>query len=124
MIGEDANGAAPTEPDTTKVESVFESPQWLQDLLQPLEANPWVYAAVVGGGLLVLLWLIHLFFRFLVVRPLAGSGIFDLALIPVSDLVQTMVIPERLDALSIVVGVAVQLLPDLDRSFMTWPTGR
>lgn len=119
MIGEDANGAAPTEPDTTKVESVFESPQWLQDLLQPLEANPWVYAAVVGGGLLVLLWLIHLFFRFLVVRPLAGSGIFGISRwIPVSDLVQTKVISSVSTLLSIVVvGVAVQLLPDLDRSF-------
>ena len=46
---------------------------WLGDLLKPFEGSPLIYAVVVSGALLLLLWLAHLFFRFAVIRPLVGS---------------------------------------------------
>ena len=105
---------------TDSAKSVFESPQWLEDLLRPLEASPILYSVVVGGVLLLLLWLIHLFFRFVIVRPLAGSGVFKVSRwIPVSDLVQTKVLSSVSTLLSImVVGIFLQLLPGIDEHFI------
>jgi hypothetical protein len=43
---------------------------WLTELLGPLQGNPIAYSAVVGSSLLVLLWLVHLFIRFVLSRSL------------------------------------------------------
>ena len=89
MLRDDGTEKITSPPGADGSPSFFASPQWLEELLKPLEATPVVYALVVSGILLALLWVIHLFFRFLVLRPLAGSQIFKITRwIPVGDLVK------------------------------------
>ena len=121
MVRDDGTEKITSPAEADAAGSFFASPEWLENLLRPLEATPVVYALVVSGILLVLLWVIHLFFRFLVLRPLAGSEIFKITRwIPVDDLVKTKVLSSVSTLLSIaVIGIFVQLLPGLDDKFMT-----
>ena len=92
---------------------------WLAELLQPLQGNPVIYSAVVGGSLLILLWLVHLFLRFVVIRPLVGSRIFNWSRwIDVKDLVDTKVLSSISTLLSLgFIAILIQILPRLNTGF-------
>lgn len=92
---------------------------WLTHLLGPLQGNPITYSVVVGSSLLVLLWLVHLFIRFVIIRPVAGSRLFRWSRwIEVEDLVQTRVLSSISTLLSIgFIAILIQILPRLDENF-------
>ena len=88
---------------------------WMGQLLKPLDGSPLLYALVVGGALLLLLWLIHLFLRFVVIRPLVGSRILGRSKwLKLNDLSDTKVLSSVSSLLSIgVIGFIIGLLPAL-----------
>ena len=97
---------------------------YLNELLQPFENSPLLYAVVVGASLLVLLWLFHLVFRFLVIRPLVSTRLLgDTHWLRKADLVQTKVLSSSSTLLSVAtIGVLMRILPSFDSGFMELAT--
>ena len=118
MTSEDAK----TIPD--QVEGAFgESAEVVQktlgEWLAPLEGTPFLYIGVVTVSLLLLLWVLHLVFRFLVIRPLVGNRLINRSkwLRP-KDLIETGVLSSMATMLSILcIGVIVDLLPKVGAAY-------
>ncbi len=118
MITEDAK----TIPD--KVEGAFgESAEVVQktlgEWLAPLEGTPFLYIGVVTVSLLLLLWVLHLVFRFLVIRPLVGNRMINRSKwLRSQDLIDTGVLSSMATMLSILcIGVIVDLLPKVGAAY-------
>ena len=91
----------------------------LNDWLAPLEGTPFLYIGVVTVALLLLLWVLHLVFRFLVIRPLVGNPLFNRSKwLKAPDLIATGVLSSIATMLSILcIGVVVDLLPRVGASY-------
>ena len=91
----------------------------LNDWLSPLEGTPFLYIGVVTVSLLILLWLLHLVFRFLVIRPLVGNRLFNRSKwLKTQDLIDTGVLSSIATMLSILcIGVVVDLLPRIGAAY-------
>ena len=92
---------------------------WLGDLLKPFEGSPLIYAVVVSGALLLLLWLAHLFFRFAVIRPLVGSQLLGRSKwLDLKDMSDTKVLSSISSLLSIgLIAFVIGILPSLQAHF-------
>ena len=91
----------------------------LNDWLSPLEGTPVVYIAVITVALLLLLWILHLVFRFLVIRPLVGNRLINRSKwLKSRDLVATGVLSSIATMLSILcIGAIVDLLPRVGAAY-------
>lgn len=91
----------------------------LNDWLSPLEGTPVVYIAVITVALLLLLWILHLVFRFLVIRPLVGNRLVNRSKwLKSRDLVATGVLSSIATMLSILcIGAIVDLLPRVGAAY-------
>lgn len=91
----------------------------LNDWLAPLEPTPFLYIGVVTVALLLLLWVLHLVFRFLVIRPLVGNRLINRSKwLKTQDLVDTGILSSIATMLSILcIGVIVDLLPRIDTTY-------
>ena len=87
--------------------------------LKPLEPTPLAYVLVVSLGLVLLLWILHLVFRFLVIRPLVGIRLFKRSKrLRIQDLIDTRILSSVATLLSVVcVAVVVDLLPRVGTSY-------
>ncbi len=96
----------------------------LSEWLQPLEGTPLLYVAVVSVGLLLLLWLLHLVFRFLVIRPLAGNRLVNRAKwFKMQDLIDTGILSSIATMLSVLcIGVVIDLLPRMGAAYQVGAT--
>ena len=93
---------------------------FLERWLQPLEATPVLYALVVSGSLLLLLWLSHLVIRFLVVRPLVANSLIDRTkFLYAEDLKDSKVLSSLSSILSLgLIGGLVGLLPRFEPDYI------
>ena len=93
---------------------------YLSELLQPFDGSPLLYAVVVGGSLLLLLWILHLVFRFLIIRPLVSTRLLgESHWLRKDDLIQTKVLSSISTLLSLgAIGVLVQVLPSFEGGFV------
>lgn len=91
----------------------------LNDWLSPLEGTPVVYIAVITVALLLLLWILHLVFRFLVIRPLVGNRLINRSKwLKSRDLIATGVLSSIATMLSILcIGAIVDLLPRVGAAY-------
>jgi miniconductance mechanosensitive channel len=91
----------------------------LNDWLSPLEGTPVVYIAVITVALLLLLWILHLVFRFLVIRPLVGNRLVNRSKwLKSQDLIATGVLSSIATMLSILcIGAIVDLLPRVGAAY-------
>ena len=91
----------------------------LNDWLAPLEPTPFLYIGVVTVALLLLLWILHLVFRFLVIRPLVGNRLMNRSKwLKTQDLIDTGILSSIATMLSILcIGVIVDLLPRIDTAY-------
>jgi miniconductance mechanosensitive channel len=91
----------------------------LNDWLSPLEGTPVVYIAVITVALLLLLWILHLVFRFLVIRPLVGNRLVNRSKwLKSRDLIATGVLSSIATMLSILcIGAIVDLLPRVGAAY-------
>ncbi len=120
MVNDDSSKTKIGAAEDATSKTLSDTSAWLEDLLRPLEGTPVLYALVVGGSLLLLLWLVHLFFRFMIVRPLASSRVFAWSRwVSATDLSDTRVLSSVSTLLSVlVIGIFVQFLPRLDDHFV------
>ncbi|MDG2020711.1 MAG: mechanosensitive ion channel [Phycisphaerales bacterium] len=91
----------------------------LSEWLKPLETTPLLYVGVVSVGLLLLLWILHFVFRFLVVRPLANNRLVNRSKwLNVQDLIDTRILSSIATLLSVLcIGMVVDLLPRMGAEY-------
>lgn len=91
---------------------------WLNDAADALPTDGFVYTIIIVGILLVLLWLVHLFLRFLVFRPIARSR-FALKRQALELFLQSRVLSSLATVASLLlINVGLNVIPRLDEQFV------